>query len=103
MGEKVEVCKNTDFALCIENSYIQTVNHEPPTNNYYYFYIFVTSMSVAFWSKKLIVGEAAEVQPPEGYILNLQQATYVSNVKNSAVQLSVKTIAIEGEEVKNKC
>lgn len=59
-------------------------------------------MSVAFWSKKLIVGEAAEVQPPEGYILNLQQATYVSNVKNSGVQLSVKTIAIEGEEVKNK-
>ena len=59
-------------------------------------------MSVAFWSKKLIVGEAAEVQPPEGYILNLQQATYVSNVKNSAVQLSVKTIAIEGEEVKNE-
>ena len=59
-------------------------------------------MSVAFWSKKLIVGENAEVQPPEGYILNLQQATFVSNVKNSAVQLSVKTIAIEGEEVKNE-
>jgi hypothetical protein len=57
-------------------------------------------MSVAFWSKKLVVGESAEVQPPEGYILNLQQASLVSNVKNSVLQLGVKTIAIEGEEVK---
>ena len=56
--------------------------------------------TVAFWSKKLVVGESAEVQPPEGYILNLQQASLVSNVKNSVLQLGVKTIAIEGEEVK---
>jgi len=31
-------------------------------------------MSIAFWSVELKKGKPAEVQPPEGYVLNLQNA-----------------------------
>lgn len=54
-------------------------------------------MSVAFWSAVVSKGKPVEVQPPEGFVLNLQQAAVV-NGKGSNV-LKVSTIAIEGEKI----
>lgn len=58
-------------------------------------------MSVAFWSIVIKAGAPVEVQPPEGYVLNLQQATLVTTAKNISQQLVVKTLAIEGVEVES--
>jgi hypothetical protein len=57
-------------------------------------------MSVAFWSATVKNGEPCEVQPPEGFVLNLQQAALVGAKSNQSSQvLKVKTIAIEGEDI----
>lgn len=43
-----------------------------------------------------------EVQPPEGYVLNLQQAALVvEGEAKGSMQLKVQTIAIDGEEIKS--
>ena len=58
-------------------------------------------MSVAFWSAVVKPGNDVEVQPPEGYVLNLQQAalsTESADSKGSMV-LKVSTIAIEGDKI----
>jgi hypothetical protein len=51
-------------------------------------------MSIAFWSVKVTAEKSAEVQAPEGYVLNLTLAALTSGSK---AQVKVSTIAIEGE------
>jgi len=53
-------------------------------------------MSVAFWSVKLTNGKAAEVQPPEGYVLNVQQAAMTG--EGHAV-VKVNTVSVEGDKI----
>lgn len=53
-------------------------------------------MSVAFWSCKLSGGKAVEVQPPEGYVLNVQQAAITG--EGHAV-IKVKTVSVEGDKI----
>lgn len=55
-------------------------------------------MSVAYWSVKLTNGKSVEVQPPEGYVLNVQQATYVGN--DHAV-IKVHTTSVEGDKLES--
>ena len=62
-------------------------------------------MSIAFWSSIIKPGTDVEVQPPEGYVLNLQQAALVIDGDSAAakgnMQLKVQTIAIDGEDIKS--
>ena len=51
-------------------------------------------MSVAFWSVDVTSKKAVEVQPPEGYVLNLQLAALSSGKEKTVVKAS--TLAIEG-------
>lgn len=53
-------------------------------------------MSVAFWSCKLAKGKPQEVQPPEGYVLNVQQAALTGEGK---AIVKLKTVSIEGDEM----
>lgn len=53
-------------------------------------------MAVAFWSIELKKGQKEEVQPPEGYVLNLQLAALGSS-GNAIVK--IHTQSIEGEEL----
>eukprot|EP01038_Epipyxis_sp_PR26KG_P007165 gene7165-9768_t len=53
-------------------------------------------MSVAFWSTPLKTTEPVEIQPPEGYVLNITQAALTG--KGSLV-IKVSTISIEGDEL----
>lgn len=53
-------------------------------------------MSVAFWSIELKVGKPVVVQPPEGYVLNVQLAA-LSGESGAASVVRVETLAIEGE------
>lgn len=57
-------------------------------------------MSIAFWSVKLTNDSPAEVQPPEGYVLNVQTAalTDAKNANGSQV-IKIKTVAVEGGEL----
>ena len=55
-------------------------------------------MSVAFWSVELKSGKPVEVQPPEGYVLNLQLAALAGEGKGQAV-VKVETVAIEGDPI----
>jgi FK506-binding nuclear protein len=55
-------------------------------------------MSVAFWSAAITAGKPVEVQPPEGYVLNIQNAA-VTGKGTDAVVLRAKTISIEGDEI----
>ncbi len=55
-------------------------------------------MSVAFWSVTVTNKTPVEVQPPEGFVLNLQQAALVGAAKGAAV-LKVSTVAIEGDAI----
>ena len=54
-------------------------------------------MSVAFWSAVVKVGKSCDVQPPDGYVLNLQQAALVD--AKSALVLKAHSISIEGEKM----
>jgi hypothetical protein len=59
-------------------------------------------MSVAFWSGVVQVGKPCEVQPPEGYVLNIQQVALVvsgEGAKGGHMMLKAKTQAIDGEEL----
>jgi hypothetical protein len=53
-------------------------------------------MAVAFWSIELNKGESKEVQPPEGYVLNVQLAALGG--KGSAT-IKISTVSIEGDDV----
>jgi hypothetical protein len=55
-------------------------------------------MSVAFWSVKLTNGKAVEVQPPEGYVLNVQQAALSG--EGTAV-IKVHTTSVEGDKLES--
>lgn len=46
-------------------------------------------MSVAFWSIELKSSKPAEVQPPEGYVLNVSQCALVPNSAKGPVSLKV--------------
>ncbi len=56
-------------------------------------------MSVAFWATKIVAGKPVEVQPPEGYVLNVQQAAIVNGKDNQSYTVNVDTLAIEGEKL----
>lgn len=58
-------------------------------------------MSVAFWSTKLTANKPVKVQPPEGYILNIQQAVLVDGKDKVAYRVKVDTVAIEGEPLES--
>ena len=57
------------------------------------------TMSIAFWSATVKVGTPLEVQPPEGYVLNVQQAALVCENENAkgSMQVICHTTAIEGD------
>jgi len=56
-------------------------------------------MSVAFWSVQIKSGTEVEVQPPEGYVLNVQQAALESEKgSKGAAYLRVTTTNIAGDE-----
>lgn len=55
-------------------------------------------MSVAFWSVQLKAGKEVEVQPPEGYVLNLQLAALQGENEKCAV-IKADTFAIEGDKL----
>ena len=57
-------------------------------------------MSVAFWSVAIEQGKSVDVQPPEGYVLNLQTAALdiTKDTKNPAV-VKVATESIEGDAI----
>jgi len=57
-------------------------------------------MSLAFWSVKVTSEKPVEVQPPEGYVLNIQQAAYEGPTTDKAsVLLKVETIDIEDVKI----
>jgi len=45
-------------------------------------------MSIAFWSVELKKGKPVEVQPPEGYVLNLQNAAVTGGEGTSFADVS---------------
>eukprot|EP01036_Dinobryon_divergens_P041344 gene41344-54793_t len=55
-------------------------------------------MSLAFWSVALKAGVKTEIQPPEGYVLNVQQAALEGDGKG-AFLVKVETESIEGEPI----
>ena len=56
-------------------------------------------MSVAFWSAVVKVGKSCEVQPPDGYVLNLQQAALVDHEAKGSVVLKAHSVSIEGDKI----
>ena len=56
-------------------------------------------MSVAFWSEALKSGKQCEVQPPEGYVLNLQQAALVDGKKGQTTVVKAETLSITGDKI----
>ena len=56
-------------------------------------------MSIAFWSAIVKVGKPVEVQPPEGYVLNLQQAALVGHDANGSMVVKAHSISIEGNDI----
>jgi hypothetical protein len=54
-------------------------------------------MSLAFWSIAVTSEKPVEVQPPEGYVLNIQQAALENGKNNEAVLLKAETVSIEDE------
>lgn len=55
-------------------------------------------MSVAFWTAIIKVGQPCDVQPPDGYVLNLQQAALVDETKGPVV-VKATSVSIEGENI----
>jgi hypothetical protein len=55
-------------------------------------------MSVAFWSAEIKTTTPVEVQPPEGYVLNVTLAALTGNGKGAQI-IKVKTSSIDGEDV----
>lgn len=57
-------------------------------------------MSLAFWSVKVTSEKPVEVQPPEGYVLNIQCAAYEGPSSDKGiVLLKVETIDIEDVKI----
>lgn len=56
-------------------------------------------MSVAFWSAVIKVGKPCDVQPPDGYVLNLQQAALVDHEAKGSVVLKAHSVSIEGDNI----
>lgn len=57
-------------------------------------------MSIAFWSAVVKVGKVVEVQPPEGYVLNLQQAALVGHdAANGSIVVKAHSVSLEGDKV----
>jgi hypothetical protein len=58
-------------------------------------------MAVAFWSVPVSVGKPVEVQPPEGFVINLQQAALdTTDMKDgTSFCLKASTLGIESEEM----
>ncbi len=54
--------------------------------------------SIAFWSAKVNVNNPCDVQPPEGFVLNVQQAALSENVEGAMI-LKVSTVSIQGEDL----
>ena len=53
-------------------------------------------MSLAFWSVEIKKGKPVEVQPPEGYVLNVQLASIASPPDEMVMgQIKAKTTNIE--------
>jgi hypothetical protein len=57
-------------------------------------------MSVAYWSVKL-TDKPVQVQPPEGYVLNITQAALVNGKEGQFVTINVDTLAIEGDKLES--
>ena len=45
------------------------------------------------------VGKSCDVQPPDGYVLNLQQAALVDCDAKSSLVLKAQSVSIEGEKM----
>lgn len=56
-------------------------------------------MSLAFWAIQVTNEKPVEVQPPEGYVLNIQQVAIEGGVEKSAVVVKAETVSIEDEEL----
>lgn len=56
-------------------------------------------MSVAFWSAVVKVGKSVEVQPPDGYVLNLQQAALVDHDAKGSMVVKAHSVSIEGDKI----
>jgi len=55
-------------------------------------------MSVAFWSQIVKPGESEDVQPPEGYVLNVQNIALTgSKSEKDSAQVFAKTLSVDGE------
>ena len=58
-------------------------------------------MSVAFWSIKVTTSAPQEIQPPEGYVLNLQSAALEikdgSDTTGAYLSLKAESVDIEGK------
>ncbi len=54
-------------------------------------------MSVAFWSAAVKVGKKTSTQPPEGYVLNLQNLALADADKGSSASIWATTENIEGD------
>ena len=56
-------------------------------------------MSLAFWSIQITHDKPVEVQPPEGYVLNIQQAAIDGGDSKSALVIKAETLSIEDEKI----
>ena len=73
---------------CASSQYLLTVHVQRQRTATY------SKMSVAFWSVDIKKGKPQEVQPPEGYVLNVQQAALVGD---GPVIVRAKSTSIEGD------
>lgn len=58
-------------------------------------------MAVAFWSVKLTTQGPVNVQPPEGYVLNVQQVALIGGKEKSSYKVKAETQAIEGGDLES--
>jgi len=57
-------------------------------------------MSLAFWTIKISNGKPAEVQPPEGYVLNIQQAAFEGSLTDKTpIVIHAQTDDIEDNKI----
>lgn len=56
-------------------------------------------MSIAFWSIKVVSNKPVEFQPPEGYVVNVQQIALANGKDKASYVVSVDTLAIEGDKL----
>jgi hypothetical protein len=67
--------------------------------SYFFEKIYKLNMSVAFWSAEIKAGKPVEVQPPEGYVLNLQQAALAEGKTDASVIVKATTTGIDGDKL----